>query len=87
MNETQAIRQSDLGTVAMRQLLAGHRDFCARLGLLDAGEALDEGGFPASVLADQSVNFAGKNLEADLVEDSAARKILGQVRNFEERRG
>ena len=43
MNEAQPIRERDLGTIGVGQPLAGHPDFRARLGRVEAGETFDEG--------------------------------------------
>ena len=55
--------------------LAGEQDLAA-VGLVDAGDDLDQRGFAGAVLAKQRMDFAGTNLEVHIDERIHAREGL-----------
>ena len=60
-------------------LIANH-DFA--LGRYDeAGKNFEQRGFPGSILSRQSMDFAGLELEAQIVQRANAREITGEVLN------
>ena len=50
---------------------------------IGTGQNLDEGGFPRPVLAEQSVDLAGTEIEIDLVQRGHAMKVFRQPSRFE----
>ncbi len=59
----------------------------ALVGLVHAGENLDERRLAGPVLAEQAVHLAGPDVEVDPVERDDAREALDDVRHAEEGRG
>lgn len=64
--------------------LAGPLDG-ALVGLVDAGEHLDEGALARAVLAEQAVHLAGLHVEVDATEGHDPGKTLDHVRHSQER--
>jgi len=60
-----------------------HEDIPPR-GPVDAGNAVEEGGFPRAVGADQGHHLPGLNLEAYLVQGPETAEIHGQCLDIEE---
>ena len=65
--------------------LAGEANLAA-VGRIDAGEDLDQRGFPGAVVAEQSEHFAFAKIEAHIVDGAHAAKSLHDVAKFDERR-
>ena len=71
-----------MGDLSDRALAApGDR---AVVGLVGAGEDLDEGGLPGAVLAEQTVHFAGLDLQVHAVEGADAGERLGDAGHGEQ---
>jgi hypothetical protein len=58
----------------------------AFIGLLQAGQHADQGGFPGAVFAEQDVDLAGPDSEIDGIVGNDARKALGHADKFDDRR-
>ena len=74
------------GSVPESEFLAAHSHARARLGDVVAGEHLDEGRLATAVLAHQSPDFAGRHIDADVVERGRAAENLRCVANRQCRR-
>ncbi len=67
--------------------VVAHLDAAARVGVLHAGEDLDEGRLPRSVAAEQGVDLPWCRAEADVAQRSGSRERLGEVLHPERRDG
>lgn len=57
----------------------------AVVGLVGAGQHLDEGGLPGAVLAEQAVHFTGLDVEVDAVEGPDSGERFGDSGHGEQR--
>ena len=55
--------------------------------LMHPGDRLDESGFAATVLADQTMNFAGLDVPIDLFESTHASETFGESSEAQKRHG
>ena len=62
--------------------LAGEQDFAA-VGLIDAGDDLDQRGFAGAVLAEQRMDLAGVKGERDVFERLRRVEALGDVAHLQ----
>ncbi len=58
----------------------------AGVGLVGAGQHLDQGGLAGAVLAEQAVHLAGRDVEVDAVQRADAGELLDDAPHREQRR-
>ncbi len=76
MHEAHAEAESIGRSIGKRLPLSVNVDFRSWIGIVKAGDALDERGFPASVLADQRVDLTRCDVEVHVGDNSGAGKSL-----------
>jgi hypothetical protein len=74
------------GGLKVGERAAGEREG-AGVGLVGAGDDLDERALASAVLAEQGVNLAGLQIEIDAPEGPRAAERLGDLAEFEQRSG
>ena len=53
--------------------------FAGTVGLIDAGQNLDQRRFAGSILADERVNLTGRNIQVNAIKDTAATERLRHI--------
>ena len=63
------------------------QEMCALVGLVRAGQDLDQRGLAGAVLAEEAVHLAGADVEVDAVEGADAGELLDDAGHLEQRSG
>ena len=79
MDEVQAVAGAPRGAIGISDL-----DLAARIGRVDAGQHLDQGRLPGTVLADDGQDLARVNLQRDIVQCPGGSEALREAADLQE---